>query len=250
MAGSAIELRVLGDTGLSGAVDQQAYIMLRRPKTLALLTYLLVSHPRGYHRREELLMLFWPERRERSRHALRQALHEIRRDLGPVVETRGTDEIAINTDTVWCDAIAFDDALHRNDLATAVSLCRGELLGGISMHAVSLELKHWLARERARYREEGARAACALAERAASQDDWTAATRWGTIAERLAPLDEVVLVRLLQLYRSLGYRAGAEQLYRLFEQRLKSEFALEPSEQTQSLMNEIRGTRIRDSLTP
>jgi DNA-binding SARP family transcriptional activator len=242
MSGCVIELKVLGDTGLAGVVGPQASTMLRRPKTLALLTYLLVAQPRGYHRREELLGLFWPERRERSRHALRQALHELRRDLGAVIETRGADEIAIDASQVWCDAVAFDDALQQDDLARAVSLCRGELLSGISMHAVSFELKHWLTRERARYREEGGRAACTLAEHAAAQSDWTAAARWATVAERLAPLDEVVLFRLLRLYRSLGYRAGAEQLYRLFEQRLKSEFALEPSEQTQILIGQIRGT--------
>ena len=236
-----IELRVLGSTGLAGGTDARMQNILRRPKPLALLTYLLVARPRDFHRREHLLRLFWPERPKHARHALRQALHELRRDLGPVIETRGTDEIGVSPSIVWCDAVAFDEAVAQRDLARAVLLCRGELLDGISIHGASHELRHWLTRERGRYREDAARAACGLAERAAAADDWSSATRWGAVAERLAPLDEVVLWRLLALYRDMGHRARAEHLYRLFEQRLRTEFSLQPSARTQALIGEIRG---------
>lgn len=240
--GGLIELRVLGGTALAGGVEQRMHELLRRPKKLALLTYLLVARPRGFHRREGLLELFWPEQTaERARHCLRQALHELRNDLGPIIDTRGTDEIAVSRDRVWCDAVVFDDAISESDLARAVTLCRGELLDGIIIQGASPLLLDWLKRERARYREDAARAACGLAERAAAEGNTNSAVRWGRLAATLAPLDEIVLWRLLQLYRDLGYHAGAEQLYRLFVQRLQTELAIEPSARTRSLMDEIRG---------
>jgi DNA-binding SARP family transcriptional activator len=236
-----IELRVLGSTSLDGVDASRMQSILRRPKALALLTYLLVARPRGFHRRQRLLPLFWPERPDHARHALRQALLELRRDLGPIIVTRGTDEIGVAPATVWCDAVAFDDAVAQGELARAVLLCRGELLDGISIHRASHELQYWLARERSRYRGDAARAACGLAERAAAADDWGSAVRWGQLAETTAPLDEVVLWRLLALYRDLGQPARAENLYRSFEQRLADEFSLQPSSRTQGLIDEIRG---------
>jgi DNA-binding SARP family transcriptional activator len=235
-----IELRVLGSTVLSGVVEDRMRNALRRPKSLALLTYLLVARPRGFQRRERLLTLFWPDRNHTlARHALRQSLHELRHNLGDVIESRGADEVGVSS-SVWCDAVAFDDALTAQDLARAISLWRGELLDGIVIHAASHELREWLVTERARYREDTARAACGLAERAAADRDWPSLSRWARIAETLAPLDEVVLWRLLELYRDIGYRAGAEKLYRLFVHRMKAELALAPSARTQALICEIR----------
>lgn len=238
----AIELRVLGGTTLSVGDEPVLSGLLRRPKRLALLTYLLVARPRGFHRRERLLALFWPEQQDsRARHALRQALHELRCELGPIIENRGTDEIAISRTRVWCDAVAFDDANAACDLQRAVSLCGGELLDGITIQGASPALQDWLDRERARYREDAARAACSLAERAAADGNSSSAIRWGRVAATLSPLDEMVLWRLLELYRDLGYRAGAEKLYRLFAQRLGAEFGLEPSERSRLLIETIRG---------
>ena len=241
-----IELHVLGTTALRGVSDDRMRDALRRPKSLALLTYLLVARPRGFHRRERLLTLFWPERNHTlARHALRQALHELRHNLGDVIESRGVDEVAVSSN-VWCDAVAFDDAIAAQDLARAVSLWRGELLDGITIHAASHELRDWLVSERARYGEDAARAACGLAERAAAEGDWTSFSRWARVAESVTPLDEMVLWRLLELYRDVGYRAGAEKLYRLFVQRLKIELAISPSARTEALIDEIRTDRRKD----
>ena len=245
-----IELRVLGSTVLAGGVEDRMRNALRRPKSLALLTYLLVARPRGFHRRERLLTLFWPEKSHTlARHALRQALHEVRHNFGAVIETGGADEIAVSN-RIWCDAVAFDAAIAEEDFTTAISLWRGDLLDGIVIHAASHELRDWLIGERARYREDAARAACKLAERAAAEGDWNSLARWARVAETLAPLDEVVLLCLLELYRNVGHRVGAEKLYRMFVQRLKTELGLTPSPRTEALIHQIRTSPGKNTSLP
>lgn len=240
MSAGELQLRVLGWTELSGdngVADQ----ILRRPKKLAVLTYLLVGRPRGLHRRERLLALFWPEQQNgRARHALRQILFELRRDLGDIIIVRGTTEVGVAPGSIWCDAVAFDDALHDRNLGHALSLYRGDLLSGVNVRGVSTELRDWFERERTRYRDDAARAACGMAEKAAGQGDVSSATRWARQAATLAPLDEPVLYRVLTLHQSLGLRAGAETLFRMFENRLRSEFGLQPSPEMLALINSIR----------
>lgn len=243
MPAGDLQLRVLGWTEISGDHDAGAQIA-RRPKKLALLTYLLVARPRGFHRRDRLLSLFWPgQQSSQGRHALRQILFELRRDLGDIITARGANDVAIAPGTLWCDAVAFDDAMHERDLARALSLYRGELLDGIPVRGVSTELQDWYERERTRYRDDAARAACGLAEEAASSGNVNSAVRWSRRAAALAPLDEPVLTRVLILHQQLGLRAGAEQLFRMFEQRLRLEFGLAPSPAMLALINCIRERR-------
>lgn len=176
MTTGVIEYRVLGNTELVTGAGHSAPGLLERPKQLALLTYLLIARPRGFHRRDHLLALFWPELRDtRARHGLRQALYGLRRELGPVIAVRGAHEVGIAPGALWCDAVAFDDALAASDLSRAVLLYRGDLLGGVSVRGAAAEFQDWLDRERSRYRDQAARAACGLAERAAASNSSSAA---------------------------------------------------------------------------
>src|SRR5687768_2785242 len=75
--GSAIlELRTLGAIELQDARGQTIEKVLHQPKRLALLVYLAVAAPRGLHRRDSIVALFWPELSEkRARNALSKAIH-------------------------------------------------------------------------------------------------------------------------------------------------------------------------------
>jgi len=238
-----IQYRVLGSTELVRRTSDDVPRLLERPKRLALLTYLLVARPRGFHRRDHLLALFWPELRDaRARHGLRQALYELRRELGPMIAVRGAHDVGVVPGTVWCDAVAFDEAIAECDLARAVQLYRGDLLGGLSVRSASVEFQDWLDRERSGYRDQAARAACGLAERAAADGNPSSAVRWARRAAGLTPLDEAVLSRSLMLYRHLGYRAAAESLYREYARRLHADLALVPSTKVESLIRTIRNS--------
>src|SRR2546425_10874480 len=108
-----IEFRLLGTLHLIDAAGREVKSLLTRPRRLALLAYLAAATPRGLHRRDSLLALFWPELdQEHARAALRQALHVVRGSLGSdLVLTRGDEEIGLDFDRLWCDVVAFDEAV-------------------------------------------------------------------------------------------------------------------------------------------
>ena len=59
-----IEFRALGTTSLTVGPDEDIVSVLSQPKRLALLAYLAIGRPPGFHRRSTLLALFWPEQDE------------------------------------------------------------------------------------------------------------------------------------------------------------------------------------------
>src|SRR2546422_7475057 len=72
-----IEFRLLGTLHLTDAEGREVTSLLTRSRRLALLAYLAAARPRGLHRRDTLLALFWPELDvEHARAALRQARSE------------------------------------------------------------------------------------------------------------------------------------------------------------------------------
>src|SRR3989441_2645864 len=105
-----IELRMLGRLSLTGADGREVRTLLGQPRRFALLAYLAAATPLGFHRRDTLLALFWPELdQEHARTALRQALRVLRTALGSgVLVGRGDEDLGLDFDRVWCDVAAFD----------------------------------------------------------------------------------------------------------------------------------------------
>jgi pimeloyl-ACP methyl ester carboxylesterase len=58
---AVIELRFLGPPLVKAVGRPEAAAVLAQPKRFALLAYLAAASPYGYHRRDTLLALFWPE---------------------------------------------------------------------------------------------------------------------------------------------------------------------------------------------
>ena len=61
LAGGVPSLRVFGGVELLGTSSEPLADLLTQTKPLALLAYLVIAEPRGHHRRDRLLGLFWPE---------------------------------------------------------------------------------------------------------------------------------------------------------------------------------------------
>src|SRR6184192_3501559 len=121
-----IELSMLGRLSLTGADGREVRGLLGQPRRLALLAYLAAATPQGFHRRDSLLALFWPELdQEHARAALRQALHVVRDALGA-----GAEEIGLAFDHVSCDVGAFERAVAVGQFREALDLYRGDLLEG------------------------------------------------------------------------------------------------------------------------
>ena len=87
-----VELRALGSIDLRRDGTEISAV-LTQSKRIALLLYLDIARPRGFHRRDRLVGLLWPELDDtHSRNALSKAIHHIRRELGldpdgPVLRT-------------------------------------------------------------------------------------------------------------------------------------------------------------------
>lgn len=137
-----IRLWTLGIASVTDAQGEPVDIVAAQSKRFAVLAYLALAKPRGWHRRDTILALFWPELDQaHGRHALRQTLHFLRQHLGnSVIRTRGSEDIALGPD-LWCDAVAFEAG---DDTASY----RGDLLPGFFVRDAAAEFDHWLDRRR------------------------------------------------------------------------------------------------------
>ena len=97
-------LSVQGQSGpLTGAAAQ--------PRRLAVLALVARGGERGVNR-NKVLALLWPDADDaQGRRVLSQALYSLRRDLGNDECIRGTHDLRLNVEEVWCDVAQFERAL-------------------------------------------------------------------------------------------------------------------------------------------
>ncbi|HEU5042227.1 MAG TPA: BTAD domain-containing putative transcriptional regulator [Gemmatimonadales bacterium] len=238
-----IELRTLGALELTSADSDAVGSVLAQPRRAALLCYLALASPRGFHRRDTLFALFWPEdAAEQARHALRQSVYFLRRALGAkTIVSRGDDELALAPEQLHCDVWAFDSALDHGRPADALALYRGELLAGFHISAAP-GFEHWLDQERARVRHLAVEAAWALTDQWEREGDAAGAAEAARCAVGLVPEDETAIRRQMLLLERLGDRLAAVRAYQAFAWKLEREYELQPSTETEALVARIRAT--------
>jgi DNA-binding SARP family transcriptional activator/tetratricopeptide (TPR) repeat protein/TolB-like protein len=236
-----IELRTLGALELTSAECDAAGSVLAQPRRAALLCYLALALPRGFHRRDTLFALFWPEDdAEQARHALRQSIYFLRRALGAgTIVSRGDEELALAADRIRCDVWAFEAAVDEGRAAEALALYRGDLLPGFHISAAP-DFERWLDEERRRLRHLAREAGWAVAAAREREGDGAGAAEAASGAVALAPTDEAAVRRLLLLLERVGDRAAAVHVYEAFAGRLRGEFELEPAAETRELVARIR----------
>jgi len=236
-----IELRMLGRLGLTAADGREVRTLLGQPRRFALLAYLAAATPLGFHRRDSLLVLFWPELdQEHARTALRQALRVLRSALGSgVVVGRGDEDLGLDFGQVWSDVGAFEQAIAAGEPLEAMDLYRGPLLEGFFISDAP-DFERWLETARARLQDAASRAARALVEQCESRGNLTTAAHWARRAVALTPHDEALLRRLIALLDRHGDRAGALEAYEAFTLKLAEEYAAEPAAETQALVAAVR----------
>lgn len=238
-----IQLHVLGRTDLY-AVDQGAAAdLLAQPRPLALLVYLAVAHSGQYARRDSLVGLFWAETgQEQARASLRRLLHTIRRTLGPdVIDTRGDEEVRVNTAALWCDAAECGACFADGRLDRAIALYKGPMLPGFIL-AGAHSFQDWIDMARRQLNREAVKAAVKLAEAHAAANEHSRAGDLAQFITVIAPDfdDEHQLRKLLRVLHRQGNRVAALRLFDDFSRRLHEAYGTTPAVETRNLISEIR----------
>jgi DNA-binding SARP family transcriptional activator/Tol biopolymer transport system component len=236
-----ITLRTLGSVELEESKGREIDSILSQPKRIGLLVYLSCALPRGFHRRDTLIGLFWPELDDnRARNALSQALSFLRSNLPEeVIVSRGAEEVGIAVEAVEVDVHAFATALEDRRWADALDLYRGDFLRGFHLEK-AWEFGEWVQGERDRMREAAAGAAWALARELIQSGALVEAERTGQKALALVWSDETPVREFIQSLAGAGDRAAALRFYGKFCEKLKQELSLEPSAETVAVADLVR----------
>lgn len=237
-----IRLRVLGAIDIRRDDGSAVSVVLRQPKRTALLTYLAAS-PDGLPRRRDVLVAtFWPEADDRhARDSLSAALGFLRRSLGSeAFVRRGEEEIGCDPRHLGSDVGDFLRAIDEGREEDAVALYRGDLLPGLHVQD-SPGFEEWLEGERSRLRRLAAGAALRLAERASAEGRASGAVTHALRAVDLAPDDEAIVRRLIELQLADGNRGSALRTYEQLAARLAAEYDARPAEATLALIAKVRG---------
>jgi TolB-like protein/Tfp pilus assembly protein PilF len=245
-----LELRLLGPPELRDTRGKALPTVLAQPKRFALLAFLAAARPLGFHRRDSLLALFWPELDgHHARGALSSAVYFLRGSMGrEVVVSRG-DSIAVDPRRLRCDAVSFRRAVSEGRRREALKAFRGDLLPGFFVTGAP-EFERWLDLEREALRREASGASWSLAEELEAAGDRTGARRWGERALRLLPYDESGLRRQLALLVRLDDQAAAVRTFNAFRGRLRRDLGVDPSPATCAMVAAIRTSRSPEAPPP
>ncbi len=242
-----IEFRLLGSVDLKGP-EGTLRSVLAQPKRVALLAYLAVARPDGYHRRDKLLGLFWPESdQEHGRAALRKALYFLRQSLGEdVIVGRGDEEVGLAEGAVSCDVVAFEQALEAGELEKAVALYAGPLLDGFHVGEAD-EFERWLESERQRLADRYAGALESLAGQAKSAADSRGAAEWWKRLAAHDPYNTRAALRLAEALAAAGDRGNGLQYLEEHARRLSDELGIEADAELVAAIERLKGDPGRSS---
>jgi DNA-binding SARP family transcriptional activator len=236
-----ITLRMLGAVSVRSSTGTELHVVLRRPKRLALLAYLAAARPHGFHARDGLIGLLWPDLDQAgARNALRQAVHHLRHALGPeVIPARGTSGLGVDDCHLSSDVADFEACLERGDPHAALATYHGDFLAGFHVPG-AVEFSHWLDQERERLRAKAVAAALSLAQHEEERGNVVGAARAATRALHASPYAETALRRLVRILDRAGDRAEAMRLYEAFARRLAADLGVEPTPETRAAIEAIR----------
>jgi TolB-like protein/DNA-binding SARP family transcriptional activator len=239
-------LRTLGGLGVErGGVPLEALANHRKS-----LLVLVVIDRHGRIGRERLMSLLWPESSiERARGSLKQAVHQLRRQLGAEDLVLGTSELRLNPDRIDSDAGAFLDALGAGDAEAAVARYGGPFLDGVHLDDAG-EFERWVDGERDALARRHHEALGTLAREAAARGDAEAAIGWWRTLQGRDPLNTQVALELVDALERAGDRPGALRHGRVHELLLREELGMEPDPALRRRMDELRTAAPGPAPTP
>ena len=248
---SKIRVRLLG--GFEVWHGDREVTGFESQKVRALLTYLVCNRKRAFSR-DHLAGLLWPERGpEAARHALRQALYNLRMRLpggdsaAPILLTSHL-ELRCNPDAeCWLDVEDFEEALRRgsaseaidpHQLSTAAQLYRGDFLAGFFVKD-SPAFEDWMVAEQERLREGAIAALRVLIDSYRRRGELRFGTHYARRLVAIEPLSEEAHRDLMRLCALAGRRGRALAQYEELQVLLRTELGVEPVAETRRLYESI-----------
>ncbi|SDR59906.1 DNA-binding transcriptional activator of the SARP family [Rhizobiales bacterium GAS191] len=222
----------------------------KRRKSQALLAYLALCHGLS-ETRERLVGLLWSESDEAKAHgSLRQALHDVRQVFEEVgfsgLDTRklsvALEKRALDVD-LW-SVIQEAEAFRAHPLLLIVPRLTDTVLGGLE--DIDPSFRIWLLAYRQTLQDRLLRAL----ENGMTSEAVDKATR-RRLAEAVAnlePTNEIACRALMQARAEAGDTAGALRVYNDLWNLLDEDYDMEPSEQTQRLVADIKTGRFDEPL--
>ncbi len=244
-----IRVRLLG--GFEVWCDGRPVEGFESQKVRALLGY-LACHRGRVLARDHLAGLLWPEHGpEAARHALRQALYNLKSTLppearAPVIGSYNGVQLDARTD-VWVDVAAFEEAarlgksrdgIDLHHLTTAAQLYRGEILSGFFLRDCAA-FEEWLVAEQERLRETAVDALRSLVEHYRLRGEHRFGLYYARRLVTLEPLSEEPRRDLMRLALLAGRRSFALVEYEKLRVMLRDELGVEPLEETRALYDSI-----------
>lgn len=220
---ASLSLSTLGELRLT--LDGSIVLHGRR-KELILLVFLARRSPRAV-RREELAALLWGERDDaRARQSLRQALVQLRRAVGAVLEIG--PEVRLSDAGVELDAARFERLVGEDRFAEAVAEWRGDFLPGAE-DVGGESFRAWLEAEREGLRQRFVWALERLVAQAAELGDWPCASVWAEQWAATLPYEEEAHLRWIEALRLAGRVDDARAHHAAFIKRLRADLDAAPS---------------------
>jgi predicted ATPase/DNA-binding SARP family transcriptional activator/tetratricopeptide (TPR) repeat protein len=251
-----LEISVLGPPRI---VYGGAHVAFARRKTLALLTYLAITHQP--HSRETLAALFWAELDDtRARAALRRALIDLSQGIGKEWLITEGDRLALRQDIgLNVDVLRFRELLAKvsahshsgyrlcddclNALREAVALYRADFLAGFSLRDAA-EFDAWQTYQSETLRLELGGALEKLATGLAGAQQYSAAIGHARRWLALDSLNEAAHALLMRLFAWSGDRAAVARQYGECIKVLADELGVEPEPGTTALFYALTSGKI------
>lgn len=199
-----------------------------------------LAFARRWVARTELMALFWPDRPEPT----------ARGNLRPLLARLAHEPLAVGLEReptrvrwlVETDHEALMAAQRDRRWQDAWRLARGDLLEGVVI-AHAPEFESWLEVERAGVRDVVRAAGLRVADAALEVGGLTDAGEVLALLQRLDPLDEAVLRRLMLVLARSGARGEALAAYHTFTERCREELGAVPEAVTVDLAEAVRTGR-------
>lgn len=213
-------------------------VRLRSRKHMGLLLY-LIADGRRVHQRRRLCEFFWDSPHPKARHSLSQAVYDITKQLGPVIERGPGGDLGIDRSLIRFDVHLFEHAVKSGDLSAAVQLYGGPFAGNLS-EAGTEEFERWVDSERTRLSRLGEIAIRRYVADCEARGQWGEMCVASLRLASMSPLDEDVHRTFMRALWLGGDAASALRHYDSIVTEISPELPDGLSPETEELALRIR----------